>query len=179
MSDISTSSPPRPAPVRALLGQVIRGLGYGFLVSLIAALYIFSFPKILTSLLGMMDEGVFGAVHQADYAHACPDETELVVEQIPHWGHFYYCERVESDGNRIKHGLWVYWGKFGVKLRQGQFENGKKIGLWYAWKGVNRKNYRVDEYRDDKLFLIRQYHFGKRVCVFTVHKGRLLELRRA
>lgn len=179
MPDISTSSPPTPAPVRALLGQVIRGLGYGFLVSLIAALYIFSFPKVLTSLLGMMDEGVFGAVHQADYAHACPDETELVVEQIPHWGHFYYCERVESDGNRIKHGLWVYWGKFGVKLRQGQFENGKKVGLWYAWKGADRNKYRVDEYADDELLFIRHYHSGKQVRVFTFHKGRLLELRPA
>ena len=119
--------------MRALLGEVIRGLGYGCLASLIAALYIFSFPKVLTSLLGVMDDVVFGAFHQADYAHACPAETELVVEQIPNWGHFYYCERVESDGNRIKHGLWVYWGKFGVKLRQGQFENGKKMGLWYAW----------------------------------------------
>jgi ribulose bisphosphate carboxylase small subunit len=54
----------------------------------------------------------------------------LVVEQILHWGYFYYYERVESVGNRIKHGQWVYWGKFGVKRRQGQFENGKKTGLW-------------------------------------------------
>ena len=136
----------------------------------------FSFPKVLTSLLGVVDAVVFGAVYQADYAHACPDETELVVEQIPHWGHFYYCERVESDGNRIKHGQWVYWGKFGVKLRQGQFENGQKMGLWYAWKGVDRENYRVDEYVGDELLFVRHYHLGKSAHVFTFHKGRLFEL---
>ena len=110
----------------------VRGLGYGFIAYLVTALYIFSFLEVLTRLLRVMDEGVSGAVHQADYAHACPDKTEWVVEQILHWGHFYYCERVESDGNRIKHGQWVYWGKFGVELRQGQFENGKKVGLWCA-----------------------------------------------
>ncbi len=97
----------------------------------------FLVSKSLDRLLGVVDEVVFGAVYQADYAHACPDETELVVEQIPHWGYFYYWERVESDGNRIKHGQWVYWDKFGVKLRQGQFENGKKMG-YMVCEGVGR-----------------------------------------
>lgn len=87
--DLSASRSKTPPPLRPLLGGVIRGLGYGFLASFISALYIFSFPKVLTSLLGMVDEVVFGAVYQADCAHSCPDEMESVVDRIHHWGHFY------------------------------------------------------------------------------------------
>ena len=70
----------------------------------------------------------------------------------------------------------MYWGKFGVKLHQGQFENGEKVGLWYTWKGTDRDKYRVDEYVEDEHLFVRHYDSGKKVRVFAFSNGKLLEL---
>ena len=168
--------------IRVLYREIRRGLAYGCIAYLITALYVFSFPETAFSLFQKIDQALLGTAYPVQtvaddsYAHVCPIETVLRVEQIPQWGQFYYCERTTPDGALTKHGPWAYWGKFGVKLRQGQFENGKKVGLWYSWKGVEREKYRVDEYVDDELLFVRHYDAGKRVRVFSFSNGKLLEL---
>ncbi len=69
-------------------------------------------------------------------AHRADDEPEIVRERYPDGK--VKIERqvtVDADGNYVNHGAWKMLNQAGDVVAEGQFNTGRRIGLWSQWHG--------------------------------------------
>jgi len=77
------------------------------------------------------------------------------VEKEGFWIFYWYNTKLKlSQGNYQngkKEGLWTYWHTNGRKALEGNFQNGKKEGIWTRWHRENGQEKSKEVYRNGGL----------------------------
>jgi len=83
----------------------------------------------------LLDQGEEAAIHPAIGGTG---EIEIVRERYPD-GKIHIERQVTQDntGNYVNHGTWKMFTPAGDVSAEGQFEMGKRVGLWTRWHGRN------------------------------------------
>jgi hypothetical protein len=77
------------------------------------------------------------------YTAQCDKGTEPAGTPPPD-GVEQWCEKVEPDGRRVKHGWHIAWYPSGIKREAGRYRNGREHGTWMRWDEAGRKRVRAE-----------------------------------
>jgi antitoxin component YwqK of YwqJK toxin-antitoxin module len=68
----------------------------------------------------------------------CPPGSRLSGAEPPD-GNSRGCQKIDKDGNPVKHGPWTEWYMNGAKQAEGQYVDGRQHGSWQWWYPNGRK----------------------------------------
>ena len=66
------------------------------------------------------------------WAQECPSGARMSGAEPPN-GNARGCQKIDADGNPVKHGPWTEWYMNGVKQLEGEYKDGKQHGLFREW----------------------------------------------
>jgi hypothetical protein len=79
----------------------------------------------------------------------CPDGAKLMGAAPPE-GQEVWCEKLDSSGHPVKHGLFTLYWPSGNKMLEGYYRDGKQDGIWTRFY-ANGQRSALDQYHDGVL----------------------------